>query len=61
MRARARKTAGFSRLNFDDDEDEDFEEYYDNGATKKFMNKEYHDYSSDDEDMFNKKLINNSR
>lgn len=56
----SRKTAGFSRLNFDDDED-DLEDYYDNGPTKKFINKEYHDYSSDEEDMFDKKLLNESR
>ncbi|XP_061162564.1 carboxypeptidase D-like [Saccostrea echinata] len=61
VKARAsKKTAGFSRLKFDDDE-EDFDEYYDNGSTKKFMNKEYHDYSSDEDNMFDKKLLKNSQ
>lgn len=57
IKARAsRKMAGFSRLNLEDEDDE-YDEYYDNGSTKKFINKEYHDDSTDEEDVFEKKLL----
>lgn len=57
IKARAsRKMAGFSRLNLEDEDDE-YDEYYDNGSTKKFLNREYHDESTDEEDVFEKKLL----